>query len=265
MSAQQTQPQNPDSSLGSSPQLILACDTSQQACSVAVRDSAHGKITALYEEIGTGHAEILPQMLQDVLQKAGCQVTDLDALGVTIGPGTFAGVRVGLAAMRAFALVAGAPIYTLTSLALMAQTQSAQTQIAQTQSAQTQTSQSRQADAAQADLACLIDARRGQLYVQCFAPTGRPINEAAVLSHEAAAALLAAKPYRLVGTGASLMVEGGAPLSAYPVDEIIYPNAADFFAALDMGLAQRELKPAPLYLRPPDAALPKTDQKLKRQ
>ncbi len=250
MSAQQTQSQNPDSSLGSSPQLILACDTSQQACSVAVRDSAHGKIIALYEEIGTGHAEILPQMLQDVLQKAGCQVTDLDALGVTIGPGTFAGVRVGLAAMRAFALVAGAPIYTLTSLALMAQTQIAQT---------------RQADTAQADLACLIDARRGQLYVQCFAPTGIPINEAAVLSHEAAAALLAAKPYRLVGTGAPLMVEGGAPLSAYSVDEIIYPNAADFFAALDMGLAQRELKPAPLYLRPPDAALPKTDQKLKRQ
>ncbi|MGC6475952.1 MAG: tRNA (adenosine(37)-N6)-threonylcarbamoyltransferase complex dimerization subunit type 1 TsaB [Parvibaculales bacterium] len=250
MSAHHTQSQSPERPVNSSPRLVLACDTSQQACSVALRDMSSGDVTALYEEIGTGHAEILPQMLQDVLQKASCQVADLDALGVTIGPGTFAGVRVGLAAMRAFALVARAPIYTLTSLALMAQTQIAH---------------QRKADAAQSDLACLIDARRGQVYTQCFDAAGASINAAAVLSRDEAADLLTAKPYRLVGTGAALMIDYCAPLSAYPVDEIIYPNAAHFFTALDLGLAKIESKPAPLYLRPPDAALPKTDQKLTRQ
>ena len=111
----------------------------------------------MYEEIGTGHAEHLPGMLAAALGEAGLTVRDLDAVGVTIGPGTFAGVRVGLAAMRGFVVARKMPIYTVTGLELMARTHLA-----------TATPSGNLA------LASVIDARRDQLYMQRFAADGAP-------------------------------------------------------------------------------------------
>lgn len=230
---------------------FLVCDTTQQACSVAIASKKHAAPIHLYEEIGTGHAEHLPRMLQMALDQARLSVQDLDGVGVTTGPGTFAGVRVGLAAMRGFAVAKKMPIYTMTGLELMAQTHLARSP-------------------AEGDLplACVVDARRGQVYLQQFSANGTPLTPPEVLPIDAAATSLSGQTHVLIGTGGGLIAEHLAVagrLQAYPQSPIIYPDAAYMLAFIQRGDAPISDRPAPLYLRPPDAALPKQDQRLKRQ
>ena len=94
--------------------VVLACDTSQRACSVALA-LTNGDIIERLEETGRGHTEKLPLMIKDILASTGVGLQDVDRLGVTIGPGTFAGVRVGLAAMRAIRVSHHLPIYSITT------------------------------------------------------------------------------------------------------------------------------------------------------
>ncbi len=241
---------------------LLACDTTQQACSVALLRAGDEEPICLYEEIGTGHTEHLPCMVKEALDRAGLRIAELHALGVTVGPGTFAGVRVGLAAMRAFALAGDLPIFTMTSLALMAQTYLAQTRLAQTDGKMPNM-----------PLACVIDARRDQLYLQCFDADGLDLSAPAVLSVEQAVEVLADKNHVLIGTGAAVILaqlkKAGVNLDPYrqndKQNEILYPDAAFIIAALQRGALAPTPHPTPLYLRPPDAALPKHDQRVKRK
>src|SRR5262249_43343290 len=102
---------------------VLAFDTCLDAVSVALRwHDAGGQlhVDELYEERRTGHAEGVLPMIAEVMAKAGITFGDLTRLAVTIGPGTFAGVRTGVSAARAFSLSAGILLCPTTSLALMA-------------------------------------------------------------------------------------------------------------------------------------------------
>lgn len=90
-------------------QKILAIDSAHNACSAAVCDG--GKITARQvREMERGQAEALMPMIQDVMKTAGITFFDLDCIAVTVGPGSFTGVRVGLAAADGIALAAGLPM-----------------------------------------------------------------------------------------------------------------------------------------------------------
>src|SRR5262249_29892610 len=107
---------------------VLAFDTCFGACSAAVRLQATEESAAAdsftlagrYEGMATGHAERLMPMIGEVMQAARCTFADLDAIAVTEGPGTFTGLRIGVAAARAFSLAAGLPIRATSSLHLMA-------------------------------------------------------------------------------------------------------------------------------------------------
>src|SRR5262249_61065576 len=68
-----------------------------------------------------GHAERLVTMICELMGEAGLSFAELDRIAVTIGPGGFTGVRVGVAAARALALATGAPTVAASSLAVMAQ------------------------------------------------------------------------------------------------------------------------------------------------
>ena len=75
---------------------ILAFDTCLTACSVAVMDGDH-VLASRAEPMARGHQERLAPLVQELMGQAGLGFDQLDRIGVTVGPGSFTGLRVGLA------------------------------------------------------------------------------------------------------------------------------------------------------------------------
>src|SRR5262245_6799536 len=103
---------------------VLAFDSCLGAASVAVRwQSAGGEwlIREAYEERQIGHAERLMPMIEQVMAAAHLEFSALRCIAVTIGPGTFTGVRTGIAAARGLALATGLPVVATSSTAVIAQ------------------------------------------------------------------------------------------------------------------------------------------------
>ncbi|MCH8036263.1 MAG: tRNA (adenosine(37)-N6)-threonylcarbamoyltransferase complex dimerization subunit type 1 TsaB, partial [Proteobacteria bacterium] len=94
--------------------ILLALDTSMTACSVALWRRG-GVVRSLRRDMERGHAEALMPMVRDVLDGAGHGAADLDLVAVTVGPGAFTGLRIGLAAARGLALAAGLPCFGATT------------------------------------------------------------------------------------------------------------------------------------------------------
>ena len=104
---------------------VLAFDTCLGAVSAAVRwrdDTGAWQLNGHYEPLALGHAERLLPLIERAMADAGLRFDQLDRLAVTIGPGGFTGLRVGVSAARALALATGLPVVGLSSLALMAAT-----------------------------------------------------------------------------------------------------------------------------------------------
>src|SRR5918996_4173723 len=132
---------------------ILAIDTALEACSAAVIDTEHGKVAAESLPMERGHAEALMPLLARVMQKADMPYAALDRIGVTTGPGSFTGLRVGISAARGIALAAGKPALGLSTLAAYAAPL-----IAKNDSV---------------PVLAVIDARHDQVYAQVFGVGGR--------------------------------------------------------------------------------------------
>lgn len=98
---------------------ILAFDTAVMGCSVAVYDSGLDRSWVERLETERGQAEFLVPMIQSVMQKADVGFADLDRIAVTIGPGSFTGVRIGLATARALSLASGKPLVGISTLELL--------------------------------------------------------------------------------------------------------------------------------------------------
>jgi len=106
----------PDQAYG----IVLALDTSLDACSVAIV-SGDTVLADLSERMQRGQAERLAPMVREAATQAGVAFSALDRLAVTTGPGSFTGVRVGLSFARALALAIAKPcvgVSTLEALAL---------------------------------------------------------------------------------------------------------------------------------------------------
>jgi len=189
-------------------------------------------------------------MVQDVMQEGTCEFTDLDLLAVTVGPGAFTGIRIGLAAARGMALAGGLPCIGVTTTQTVAQG------VPQTE---------RQSGT----LLVAMDSKRSDVYVQAFSPDLEPIGSIE--------ALLPSELDKVVGTlkGPFVVAGDGAPkaleaLSEKGISASLSTASAMPDAALLAGLAQklwspdkpREM-PRPLYLRPPDAIAPKNGGQLR--
>src|ERR1700731_5418265 len=86
---------------------VLPIDTALAGCSAAVLDTEHGGIVASESlPMLRGHAEALLPLLQRVMHQARLSFPDIDRIAVTTGPGSFTGLRVGIAAARGIALAA---------------------------------------------------------------------------------------------------------------------------------------------------------------
>jgi tRNA threonylcarbamoyladenosine biosynthesis protein TsaB len=211
---------------------ILALDTCLDACSVAV--TTDGRVLAAASEpMARGHQERLAPLAEEVMAEAGLAFKDLDRIGVTVGPGSFTGLRVGLAFAKGLALALDIPCVGIGTLEALAETVR---------------------DPVAAFVAACIDAHRGQVYLQVFID-GRAAMAPDVLPFEMAAARLA----ELWPGGPATVVGSGAPLlqGVLPGARIDANRAPDPTAVARLGLAVRSpATPRPLYLRAPDAKLP---------
>jgi tRNA threonylcarbamoyladenosine biosynthesis protein TsaB len=214
---------------------ILAFDTCLGAVSVALRyPAANGDwlIREAYEPRLTGHAERLMPMIAEVMSAAGRTFADIDRFAVTIGPGTFTGVRVGVAAARAFALSAGRPVVGISSLEIIAARGRALLG----------------SSAASRAVLVAVDARRGALYCALH---GDGIGDGApvLLTADAAAALAREHDALVIGSGGPLIAEAaGTDIeTSLPTIE---PHAR-FLAQLAADRPPSGTV-SPLYLRAPD-------------
>ncbi len=89
---------------------LLALDSAINGCGVCVYDEHHGVLAEKYIDISKGQAEHLMPLVEDVLNDSALSYHDIDLIGVTIGPGAFTGMRIGIATAKSIAMVLEKPL-----------------------------------------------------------------------------------------------------------------------------------------------------------
>lgn len=211
---------------------VLAFDCSGQGCSAAL--TADGRLLGQRRASAErGQAQLLLPMIAGLLEECGMGWPELGLIGVTVGPGSFTGLRIGLAAARGFALAAAVPVCGVSSLEALAAAVPAAERQGRT-------------------VVAVIDSKRAELFAQPFDSELRPLAEPACLVPQAVTEL-AAGPLLAVG-------DGVGRLAALPLGSRAWAVGVD--AAVVAAIAARRfaqgrpLAPVPLYLRPPDVTLP---------
>lgn len=203
---------------------LLAIDTAANLCSVCIYDAANSLvISSRSDDIGRGHAEHLMGMMDACLKHASVPYSSLDKIAVTIGPGSFTGVRVGMAVARGLSLSMDIPVIGVSTL-----------------------------DACEAvsrnhkgDIISLLDAKRGELYAKVSG--GKPF----VATYQVLEEMLTGKKLAACGNGAAILnAETSLDLP------IIHENSAsdiEIVARLASKMKPSDAPPEPLYLRSADA------------
>mgnify|MGYP003449552753 FL=1 len=173
-------------------------------------------------DLGRGHAEKMMDVIADLLAEAGKDYTSLTRLAVCVGPGSFTGIRVALATATGLSVALGIPVTGVTALQALAL--------------------QAPPDADGKPILSLIDAHRGDVFVQVFSADAIPADQARQIPLEEAAALTKTGNFFVYGSGAHLLA--GTGQDALPhVDAVA-------LAALNPAMS---VAPKPLYLRKPDA------------
>ena len=196
--------------------MILAFDTSTAACTGALFDDDGDCIGSADELIGRGHAERLVPMLDELLKGRSAST-----VLVGVGPGSFTGIRVAIAAAHGLAIGWGADLLGFSSLALLAA-----------------------ASGVDGDVVAAMSGGHGELFVQQFDRELQAMTDLLNLPPEAAAQSVSTPIF--AGPGADALVEAagrGRALEAWPSASKV----------LKLPLSLRQLKPLPVYARAPDA------------
>ncbi len=211
---------------------VLVIDTALGLCTAGVFEVEGGAVRPLglrSEAMSKGHSERLAGFARDAVAASGFGFADIDRIGVTVGPGSFTGLRVGMAFALGLGAALGRPVVGLSSLDALA------------------------ASAGPGATAALIDARRGQVYARIFTD-GEPAGPAEALSLEVAGARIAELP-----AGATLVGSAAPLFRDLAPSAIVVPLSGPEPAALAGLTAQADPEtapPRPLYLRAPDASPP---------
>lgn len=212
--------------------LVLAIDTSLDQTSVGLRDGQRVDV-ARTEPMERGHSERLFALVEAVLSEAGRTIGEVDRFVVTIGPGSFTGIRVGLSAARGFALATGRPVVGVDTLTALAASLS---------------------EKPTGPVLSAIDARRGEIYAALLSPAGAMLVPPFTAS--------AAGVLEEIGDRASVIVGSGSPILAHqatasglrvtPHLPLAGPDPR-VLARIGESLDPQTGPPVPLYIRPPDA------------
>lgn len=209
--------------------IVLAIDTAGVDCSAALYDATANRLLASQSEaIGKGHAERLMAVIDAVFKHAGLSMDAVDKVAVVVGPGSFTGIRVGVAAARGLALALGVDCVGVTTLETLAV--------------------AHLSEDASRPVVVAMDAKRDEIYAQAFSPQGEALNAPAALSAEQVAELAQSLSAVLIGSSVP------HSLSA-PDDEFAGRDRFDIATVARIGvrLSADAAKPKPLYLRGPDA------------
>lgn len=211
--------------------MILSFDTSAPRCVAAVHDS-DVMLAGAEEPMAKGQAERLLVLCEGLMRQAGVSYCDLTAIGVGVGPGNFTGIRISVSAARGLALALGIPAIPVSTFELMRDPAGI---------------------AALAAELVVVEAPRGAAYAQCFRygrPTGAPdlIDPAAPPDH-LRRVNLCVTGHRAEDIATRL---GGTAQPADLTDVARHlGKIADWKVQEGHDMAAR---PAPLYVRAPDAA-----------
>jgi tRNA threonylcarbamoyl adenosine modification protein YeaZ len=225
---------------------VLAIDTAVSACSVAVIERGRDQpLAAETKMLERGHAEALVPMIERVVARVEGGFATLERVAVTVGPGSFTGLRVGIAAARAVGLAQDIPVVGVSTLAaLMAP------------------SVAREKGRV---LVAAIDARHGQIFCHALVAGGRALFPPRLAPIKDVVRMLGSGALSLVGSGATRLA---AEAWAVGLDAVVVDNATapDILWVARIGAAADPVSapPRPLYLRGPDAQ-PQDHHRLARQ
>lgn len=228
---------------------ILALDTSGAACSVALwRDGAVA--ARRFRAMARGHAEALVPMIAEVLDAADTDMESVGRIAATTGPGSFTGLRCGLAAARGLALARDIPLVGISSLEAVAYRAAGVAEIAGHV------------------ILSALETRRADVYVQCFTPALAPLSPPAALLPEAVPETVPAAFVIVAGDAAARLEEPlrQAGLRVITAAGPELPDAADVAAIAasrpalsgDAAAAVR-----PLYVHRPEATVPSDGGRLR--
>ena len=207
---------------------ILALDAALARCAAAVVIDRK-VLAARQADAMRGHAALLPVMVSDVLAEAGVAATSLDLVAVTVGPGSFTGIRAGLALAHGIALAAGVPVVGVTVGEALAD---ALPHLGDRQ------------------LWCAIDSRRGRIFLE---------RNGVVVAIPVDALPVADGKVAVAGDAATAIA---ARLAARDVDVMLtdarlpLPRHVAVVAEQRLNGMLRPLPAQPLYVDPPEARLP---------
>ena len=224
---------------------VLAFDCAGRRCAVGV--AIDGRMAAeRTEAMERGQAEALLPMIDEMLTAAGLRFADLDLIAVTIGPGSFTGLRIGLAAARGLALASGLPCVGVTNFAAVAAA------IAPAQRGGR-------------PLVVALESKRAELFLQWFAPDGPEIGAAMMVAPELAEDALPPGPLLLAGDAAARLAPWIGD-RARVSERAGLPEPGDIarLALQSWQPGARTEPPRPLYLRAPDTSLPRAAKGMAR-
>ena len=221
---------------GRDPLKVLAFDTTTSSCSIAIlqNDSILGQVQGIADR---GHAEALLPLIEQVLFEAKLRYQDLDLLAVTVGPGAFTGIRIGLATARSLALATKLPLIGITNFDALV-------------------GAIHKSKIAGHNVIVILETKRSDFYVCIYDDNLHVLTEPKVINGTELETLLPKGRILAVGDGvdrALPFIKSGVaditmPNSETHVDPVIVAKlAADIFAG---GVPDE--KPVPFYLKPPN-------------
>jgi tRNA threonylcarbamoyladenosine biosynthesis protein TsaB len=216
---------------------VLGFDCAGRGCAAAVL--ADGAVAASRSNpMERGQAEALLPLIASVLAEAATSLDELDLIAVTVGPGGFTGLRIGLAAARGLALATGLPVIGVTNFCAIAAAVPS--------------------DQRGDPVVVALDSKRAELFLQVFGADGEELGLGALVALEDAAAFVPAGRLLLAGDGAERL----APVLAGRARCLPGPGLPDPAVVARLGLAawrpgEHPALPRPLYLRAPDTSLPR--------
>ncbi len=229
---------------------LLAFDVAGNACSAAVW-SGGGVVSHVSEEMERGQAERLAPMLQSVMDRAALAFSQLQIIAVTLGPGSFTGIRIGLSMAKSLALATGRPLYGVTTFEL---------QMAVLPSAVWR----------DGPVMIVLETKRDDFYVQMYGSNRQPLGPAAAVPSQALASYVtdltgSEDALTLAGDGvkrAFNQMENKFGLHLYRQESAI-PDARDLarLVVAEAGAGRSPAPPNPFYIRPPDVRRPPSIQR----